>query len=273
MIVEARGVAGTDRDGVPSPPPGGEEPGPEPRRMVLFSVAVFSTMFALQVLHVVASLLLLPRTLLRDPDRRTSARLGAWLARSALGLPRRWRGPLEELRRVDLRRPAVVVANHRSIVDIGGLLCLPGAPRLLAKPWVARLPLVGLGIRLSGHVVFDPADLGQVRGALDRMEGMLRRGISVGWFPEGTRQRSPGLGPFGEGAFELALRAGVDVLPIVFHGTGELVPPGSLVFRDVPVGATVLPRIPAEGDRRALAMRVRSAMEAALASGLPAVTG
>jgi 1-acyl-sn-glycerol-3-phosphate acyltransferase len=62
----------------------------------------------------------------------------------------------------------------------------------------------------------------------------------------------------------VAVRSGADVLPIVLHGTDDLLPHGSLVFRDVPFGISVLERIPAGDDEDALRERVRTAMLNAL---------
>ena len=99
---------------------------------------------------------------------------------------------------------------------------------------------------------------------MDRMESLLRRGISVAVFPEGTRRAAPGLGEFHRGAFRLAVRTGTDVLPVVLRGTGEVIPPGSILFTGARAEAVVLPRVPPGGDEEALRDRVRTAMLSAL---------
>lgn len=234
------------------------------RARPFFTVAVYLWMAALLVVVCVVGTLLLPWTFAFDRDRRVVAAVVCWLIRTSLRVPRGWRRAVRGICEADLARPAVVVINHRSIADTALGLSIPGAARLAAKPWVRWIPLVPVAMWLSGHDAFEPSDVGQVRDYLDRSEARLRRGISVVVFPEGTRRTEPGLGRFSAGAFELAVRTGVDVLPVVFLRTGDLVPRGSVVFHDVEVVTRVLPRIPAGTDRAALLEKTRAAMLSAL---------
>lgn len=230
----------------------------------LFTLCVWVWGASLLVIHLAACVVILPWTLACDRDRRTAARLGSALVRWSLGVPSCWRAASRGIASVDSARPAVIVVNHRSLADIAIAVALPGAPPLTAKSWVARVPLLGPTMRLSGHLVFDPTDIGQVRDLLDRAEGLVRRGVSVVFFPEGTRRTEDGLGPFDEGAFEVAVRAGADVLPVVITGSGELVPRASLLFREADVAVIPLPRIAAGRNRGELARRTRAAMLACL---------
>lgn len=229
-------------------------------RRTVFSVAVYAWSVAIVFAHVVGCVLMLPWTVLFDRDRRAAAAFGSALVRASLRVPRSWRRASRGIAAVDLTRPAVIVMNHRSIADIALALALPGAPRLAAKPWVARVPLLGAAMRLGGHLVFDPSDLGEIRALLERAEGLVRGGVSVVFFPEGARQTGPGLGRFDEGAFEVAVRAGADVLPVLLTRTGGLVPKHTFVFHAVEPSVAALERIPAGTDRRALCRRVRDAM-------------
>jgi 1-acyl-sn-glycerol-3-phosphate acyltransferase len=238
---------------------------PPTTRRPVFTVAVYAWSGVLLTLHLVLAAPLVPYMLLADRDRTSAARLGSWLARSGLWMPRGWRDAARHLAEIRLDRPAVIVMNHRSIADTALAVGMPGAPKIGAKPWAARVPLLALNMRLCGHVLFDPSSPQSVRRMMSHFEGVLARGQSVLFFPEGTRRVGPGLGHFHDGAFQLAVRAGVDVLPVVLHGTGDLVPRGSLVFHDAPVDVEPLPRIAPGTDRRELSQRVREAMAAALA--------
>jgi 1-acyl-sn-glycerol-3-phosphate acyltransferase len=236
-----------------------------PRRP-LFTVAVLGTAWTLLALHAVLSLGFLPWTLLFDPDRRRSAQLGSWLARSALHWPPTWRGAARSLSAIRLDRPTVVVMNHRSIADTALAVAMPGSPKIVAKSWAGRVPVLGLCMRLCGHLLFEPSSPRSVRFMMAEAERHLLRGNSVLFFPEGSRQPGAALGRFQDGAFHLAVRTGADVLPVVLHGMGDLVPRGSVVFRDAAVAVTPLARIPAGTDRRALSERVREAMAASIAA-------
>lgn len=235
----------------------------------LFTVAFYAWTVSLLSLHAAVSIAALPCALVFDRDRRFAASLGSWLTRTAMRMSPQLRDTasgLASLRSATRGRPTVIVMNHRSIADIGLAVAVPGGPKIVSKPWVGRLPLVGLCMRLCGHLIVDPTSPRSVRRLMKRAEGLLARGESVLFFPEGTRRTSPGLGVFHEGAFRLAVRAGADVLPVVLRGTGEFVPKGSLMFSDAPIGVTVLPRIAPGRDRRALARRVRAAMAASPAA-------
>ena len=236
------------------------------RRRPGFTVAVWAWTVFLLSIHAVLSVLALPITLLFDRDRRASARLGAWLTRTALHMPRKWRGAAHGLDSIRLSGPTVVVMNHRSLADIAIAVGVPGGPKIVSKPWVGRVPLLGWCMRLCGHVILDPESPAAVREAMARLEGLLRRGNSVLFFPEGTRGTGPGLGRFHEGAFSLAVATGAVVLPVVLHATGELVPKGTLVFHDVEVDVTPLDPVPPGDDRSVLARCVRDAMAASLAA-------
>lgn len=235
-------------------------------RRPFFTVAVFVVAWTLLTIHAVLALAMLPWTLVFDPDRRRAAQLGSWLARTGLRWAPCWRGAVGPLSAIRLERPTVVVLNHRSIADTALAVAMPGSPKITAKAWAGRVPVLGLCMRLCGHVLFDPASARSVRSMMDEAEGYLRRGQSVLFFPEGSRQTEGALGRFQEGAFHLAVRTGVDVLPVVLHGMGDLVPRGSFCFRDAAVAVEPLPRIPAGTDRRALSRRVHDAMSAALAA-------
>jgi 1-acyl-sn-glycerol-3-phosphate acyltransferase len=236
-------------------------------RRPLLTLAVYASAASLLSLHAVVSIAALPYTLAFDRDRRLSARLGSWLTRAALRLRPQWRSAaqgLASIRAAPPARPVVIVMNHRSIADIAIAVGVPGGAKIVSKRWAGRVPLLGLCMRLCGHLIFDPASPRSVRDLMARAEGLLARGNSVLFFPEGTRRDAAGVGAFHEGAFRLAVKMNVDVLPVVLHGMGDLVPKGSITFHDAPVDVTPLLRVGPGGDRRELARRVHAAMAAAL---------
>jgi 1-acyl-sn-glycerol-3-phosphate acyltransferase len=122
------------------------------------------------------------------------------------------------------RRPFVVVSNHESFADILLISHLPWEMKWLSKAELFRIPVMGWMMWLVGDVPvkrgFGPSAL----EAMERCRRILRQRISVMIFPEGTRSRTSELLPFKDGAFRLAIEAGVPVLPLAVSGTRDALP-------------------------------------------------
>ncbi|TDB70834.1 1-acyl-sn-glycerol-3-phosphate acyltransferase [Micromonospora sp. KC723] len=118
------------------------------------------------------------------------------------------------------RRPALLVANHVSWLDVFAVLAVTPA-RLLAKSEVRRWPLVGRLARAAGALFVDRARPRDLPATVDRIAATLRRGSPVAVFPEGTTWCGasgavgcrPGRG-FRPAAFQAAIDAGVPVVPV-----------------------------------------------------------
>jgi 1-acyl-sn-glycerol-3-phosphate acyltransferase len=122
------------------------------------------------------------------------------------------------------RRPFVVVSNHESFADILLISHLPWEMKWLSKAELFRIPVMGWMMWLVGDVPvkrgFGPSAL----EAMERCRRILQQRISVMIFPEGTRSRTSELLPFKDGAFRLAIEAGVPVLPLAVSGTRDALP-------------------------------------------------
>ncbi len=170
----------------------------------------------------------------------------------------------------DTAGPVVFVANHRAMLDIPVLLVAVRAPFLfVARSALARLPLVGPVLRASVCVFLDRAAPGGSDAALDAAAVRLALGESVLFFPEGTRRYDGTLGPFYAGAFRLARRAGVPVVPVAVGDTHALLDERSRTARPgrvaVRVGAPIPPGGAADAD--ALAAQARAAVGSLLGEG------
>ena len=156
--------------------------------------------------------------------------------------------------------PVVFVANHRAMLDIPALLVGIEAPFLfVARAGLARLPLIGPVLRASVCVFLDRSAPGGADAALDAAEARLRAGESVLFFPEGTR-RAGALGPFYAGAFRLAQRAGVPVVPIALSDTSALVDERAHAAYGGVVSLRVGPPLAPTGSPEALAEAARDAV-------------
>jgi len=172
---------------------------------------------------------------------------------------------------VDWSRPYMVVANHESLLDICVLfMAVPAPLRFLLKEEMRRVPFLAGYARATGMLFISRED--RRAGPLLRRQvaGLLASGKSLCLFPEGTRSRDGRLGEFKSGSFQAAIDAGVDVLPIALHGTGNVLPATGF-FRTCrgPMRATVGTPIPVQGrvgaaGRQALAREARDAVAAML---------
>lgn len=160
------------------------------------------------------------------------------------------------------QRPAVFVFNHQSAIDTL-LLC-----RVLRRDFVgvgkkeiASYPLLGRLFRYVGTVFVDRGSTSSAIHALDEAVDALLEGFSVAIAPEGTRSSTARLGRFKKGAFHLAMRAKVPVVPIVFVNALDALPRQGLVIRRATVRVVVHPPIqtsswtPEMLDDRAAAVR------------------
>jgi 1-acyl-sn-glycerol-3-phosphate acyltransferase len=118
----------------------------------------------------------------------------------------------------DPRRPYVVVANHQSFVDILLISHLPWEMKWLSKETFFKFPLVGWMMKMAGDIRLVRGQRDSVVAAMAACRDRLDKKVSVMIFPEGTRSRDGELQEFKDGAFRLAIEAGVPVLPLAVNG-------------------------------------------------------
>ncbi|HEV7553172.1 MAG TPA: lysophospholipid acyltransferase family protein [Candidatus Angelobacter sp.] len=147
---------------------------------------------------------------------------------------------VEGLDRIDTSRPQVYVVNHLSAFDIPVLYsCLPFQFRILAKKELFRYPFMGWHLRRSGQIpVVLENPKASVR-SLNLAVAAIRKGNSLVIFPEGGRSPHGQLQSFMGGAFYAAVKAQVDVVPIVLIGTYEMLKMNSFHIKPGPVQMVV----------------------------------
>ncbi|KAG5297814.1 1-acylglycerol-3-phosphate acyltransferase [Histoplasma ohiense] len=142
-------------------------------------------------------------------------------------------------------RPAVFISNHQTELDVLLLGAIfPPYCSVTAKKSLSRVPVLGWFMTLSGTVFIDRANRETALKAFDGAADQMRREKqSVFIFPEGTRSYSadPVLLPFKKGAFHLAIKAGVDIVPIVAENYAHLLDAKKLRFEAGTIRVKVLP--------------------------------
>ena len=179
-----------------------------------------------------------------------------------------WEGLPEDIRQG--RQSAIFIANHASNLDPVMLACrLPAQPRFVAKLEVAFMPILGAVTWMSGAIFLNRGNRQMAVRSLQRAARKVRDGVSILAFPEGTRSRTGRLArPFKKGIFNMAVQAGVPVVPLGLQGGFEAMPPGAWSCTPGPFLIRVgLPLHPdAYPDADALRVAAEEAMEA-LVSG------
>jgi 1-acyl-sn-glycerol-3-phosphate acyltransferase len=141
----------------------------------------------------------------------------------------RVRVEIEGLEHIDGRRPQLLVANHSGLHDILSLsACLPIQFRWIAKKSLFRVPFMGWHMRRSGYIPIDRENPREAAKSIMDAAGIIQRGVNAIAFPEGTRSRTGELGKFHSGAFSLALRTGVPLVPVTLDGSYRVIIPRTL---------------------------------------------
>ena len=108
----------------------------------------------------------------------------------------------------------VLVANHPSLLDVTAIIARMPHVCCVVKSGLVNSPLVGRLLRACGHVSAGDGSLMSGVAVLDAVRARLDEGFPVLVFPEGTRSPLFGMHRFRRGAFEIAKRADVPVVPL-----------------------------------------------------------
>lgn len=155
-------------------------------------------------------------------------------------------------------RPAIFVFNHQSYLDsivIAHLLRHDFVA--FCKKEVADNPILGPLLKAHGTIFVDRARAGQT-DCLHQARTALRSGKSLVIAPEGTRSATGELLEFKHGAFYLARKMQVPIVPLVLHNVADALPKGSLLLRPATAQVTVLPPLRPDtmGNSRIAARRL-----------------
>ena len=154
-------------------------------------------------------------------------------------------------------KPAVLICNHQSVIDIICALNLPADLRMVVKPWVWNSFFMGPVIREAGYILSDGENTAEV---FEKAAQCLREGDFLMFFPEGTRSDTGQISRFKKGAFEIAARAGAELLPVVMCETRSCIPKTGFWLPDHGLVVSVMPRLSA-ADPGETARAARKLME------------
>lgn len=192
-----------------------------------------------------------------------------WFARSwSWMILRTLHAPVKviDLDKINTSQPHVYAVNHASALDIPLLyVYLPFQFRIAFKKQLLSYPIVGWHLKRSGQICLDQQNpsrsISSIRAALKG----LQTGLPLVIFPEGGRTHDGKIRPFLSGAFFLAIKAQVDIVPIALVGTFETLPMDTYHLKPRPLEMRVGKPISTTGltmrELETLSAKVQKAVE------------
>jgi len=180
-----------------------------------------------------------------------------------------WKLRLEGRKKIPWNRPVVMVANHRSLIDILALYKIRRPFKWTSKDENFKLPFIGMVLSLTNSIRIKRESLRSGSQFLSQAEKEIALGSSILLFPEGTRSKTKEMRPFKEGAFLLAKKTACGVIPIVHTGSENTFARGSWVLKGkAPIHIRILDEIPSTEveklEIKELMMLTREKMEEGL---------
>jgi len=142
-------------------------------------------------------------------------------------------------------KPGVIICNHQSHLDLMCVMMLTPKLIILTNDRVWKSPFYG---RLIRYADYYPVSNG-IENATDQLQNAINRGYSIVVFPEGTRSPDCAIKRFHRGAFYLAEQLNVDLIPVMIHGVGHVLPKEEFMLRKGRITIQVMPRITPDDSR------------------------
>jgi len=179
-----------------------------------------------------------------DKKRKVAHSQCFWWSDAVISLNPFWKLRVEGLENIDHKKTYVVIANHESMADIVVLYKTRMQFKWVAKESLFKVPFIGWCLSLTRHIKLSRGEYSSIKKVYREAAEWLRRGMSVLFFPEGTRSDTSEMNAFQNGAFKLAIKERKPVLPICIKGTRDAISKGSWIFKSkVSVSVIVLPPV------------------------------
>lgn len=139
----------------------------------------------------------------------------------------------------NFHKPSIIVANHQSHIDLALTLQLYPKIIVFTNDWVYNSPFYGWIVKMADYY---PASDGYEK-SIDKLKALVEEGYSILIFPEGTRSVDGDIHRFHKGAFLLAEKLELDIIPLLIHGAGDAVTKKDFHIKDGALTVEILERI------------------------------
>lgn len=195
----------------------------------LISLVMFVVILATSIIVFFLSLVLALFTFPFDKNRVIPHRLTCYgLAFWAFIMPT-WRIRVESREKINKKQQYLIIANHQSQIDIMLSALLFVDFKWVSKAEMLKVPILGWQMALNKYITIKRGYVNSISQMMTDCEKAIESGSSVLLFPEGTRSESGEIQTFRPGAFILAEKMKVPVLPVVIYGTKDALPKNSLI--------------------------------------------
>ena len=110
----------------------------------------------------------------------------------------------------------------------------------VAKKELLKVPFIGGLLWVNNHILLSRGEFGSIKEVYRKAAEQLKKGVSMLFFPEGTRSSTDDMGEFQNGAFKLAIKEKKPLLPVFIGGTREAIPKGGWIFKTKVEGSLVV---------------------------------
>ena len=196
-------------------------------------------------------LLFIIKTFDRNPTRYITGRWFRKLGKAITFVNPAWKIKVEGFTEIDDRKPYVMVCNHLSNADIPVISNLAWEMKWVSKKELFSVPVTGWMMSWAKDISVDRKADNRGAAVYKQSSFFLDNNVSIIYFPEGTRSKSGKLNKFARGAFDIAIRKKVDILPLVIDGTQNCLPKNTWKFgKAEAIRLKVLPPISTEGLKK-----------------------
>jgi len=137
------------------------------------------------------------------------------------------------------QKPAIIICNHQSLIETPALLRLYPKIVILTNEWVFHNWVFGPVAMVAGFIAVND----NIDNSLSLIKQRIDDGYSLLIFPEGHRSKDGSIQRFHRGAFYIAEKLNLDILPVMIFGSGDFLPKGIFWGKPNRLFTQILPRI------------------------------